>query len=285
MKYITVILLLITLNVNCQIWKEPFDTLPYVDQFERLTGVRIGIKSYTITEFSDKDSILSYDYYGFDKSGYLTEQFYAMFPKQHTDTIKYYYTNGIVQGADFKREHIYNDHNRLIEIRNTNNDSTWSTYYIYKKNKLAGIRYSKLNLTKFQYDSLGKLQRKEVLQNGKLKEYFNYYYPEKNVTAYCNCNQIKVYDETINACDSTIGTFNKFGKLIKLEVHIYKEHAAHLMTVNYNDEGMILEILYEEPSGFASEVYRRDKIGLLTRIDFYKNEELYKYSKFDYLFY
>lgn len=285
MKYIPVIILLLAFNANCQIWKEPFDTLPYIDRFEQLKGDKIGIKSYSVTQYSNKDSILSYDYYGFDRNGYLTEQFYAMYPNQHTDTNKYHYENGIVQGSDFKREHIYNDDKRLIEIRNTNRDSTWSTHYIYKKNKLAGIRYSKQNLTTFKYDSIGKLQRKEVFQNGKLNEYFNYYYPESNVTAYCNCNLIKAYNETIIACDSTIGTFNKFGKLTKLEMHFYKEDAVHFMTVNYNDEGKILEILYEEPTGNALEQYRRDKNGLLTRIDFYKNEEIYMYSKFDYVYY
>ncbi|MDX2360357.1 MAG: hypothetical protein QNK23_06100 [Crocinitomicaceae bacterium] len=283
MKYIVVLFLLNSMASFSQMWKEPFDTLPYIDHFERLKGNKIGIKSYSVTEYLDKDSILSYNFYGFDRNGYLTEQFYAMFPHQHTDTNKYHYKNGILQGSGFKREHIYNENKRLIEIRNSKNDSTWSTNYTYNDNNLIEIRYSQQNWTTFQYDLNGRLQRKEIFQNGKLKEYLSYYYPENNVTAYCDCNLIKVYNETIAACDSTIGTFNKFGKLSRLEMHFYKDDTPHYVSFKYDRKGRIMKMSYEEATGNASTVYFRSRKGLLARVEHRdENGRVYNYSEFVY---
>jgi hypothetical protein len=122
---LSILLIFNSINVISQIWKEPIDTLPCIDRFaksSRLTLDQIGVEFYSATQYSDKDSILSYEFYGFDRNGYLIKKFYALSPNEPVDTIKYYYLNGIVQGPDYKREHIFNNKKQLIEIRNTKND-------------------------------------------------------------------------------------------------------------------------------------------------------------------
>jgi len=288
MKYISVITLLLAFNANCQIWKEPFDTLPYIDRFERLKGDKIGLKSYSVTTFSDKDSILSYDFYGFDRNGYMTQQFYAMFPNQHTDTNKYRYENGIVQGSDFKREHIYNENKRLIEIRCTENDSTWSTHYKYIENRLVEIRYSQQNWTTFQYDLNGVLQRKEIFQSEKLKEYFNYKHPDEKTLIYQHC-LLNDKGNPYLPCEVVEGYYDNDKRLVKIvskydldsnnvfitEFHLDKNGRIEKMTdisLNNSDRG-------------AEAVYIRNKKGILIKVEHYKKGKLYMYSKFDYVYY
>lgn len=288
MKHITLISLLISLNTYCQIWKEPFDTLPYIDQFERLTGDKLGIKSYSVTQFDDKDSILSYDYYGFNQEGYLTEQFYAMYPNQHTDTNKYHYENDILQGDRTKREHLFNENHRLIEIRNTNSDSTWSTHYSYENNKLVEIRYSKQSWETFQYDSLGKLERKEVFQKGKLNSYFNYQHPNEKTLIYQDC-LINEKGIPYLPCEVTEGYFDKENRLIKIISKFDMDsNNVFIYEFEYNNKGKIIKMTNRalNKSDWGAEViYVRNKKGFLVRMEHYKKDKLYMYSKFDYVYY
>lgn len=288
MKYIFVISLLLAFKANCQIWKEPFDTLPYVDRFERLSGNKIGIKSYTVTQCSDKDSILMYYFYGFDRKGYLTEQFYAMFPNQHTDTNKYHYLDGIVQGSDFKREHIYNENKRLIEIRNTKNDSIWSTHYKYFDNKLIEIRYSQQNWTSFQYDINGSLQHKEIFQSGKLKEYFNYEHIDQKTLVYQHC-LLNDKGNPYLPCEVTEGYYDSDNRLTKI-VSKYDVDSSNISITefHFDKKGKITkmtDIALNNPNLEAEVIYIYNKIGLLIRIEHYKKGRLYMYSKFEYVYY
>lgn len=288
MKFLIVILLLLGFNANCQIWNEPFDTLPYIDHFERLSGDRIGLKSYSVTTYSDKDSILSYDFYGFDKNGYMTQQFYAMFPNQHTDTNNYHYLNGIVQGSDFKREHFYNENKRLIEIRSTKNDSTWSTHYNYIENRLVEIRYSTQNWTKFQYDSKGKLIRKENFQSGKLEEYFNYEHPDEKTLIYQHC-LLNDKGYPYLPCEVVEGYYDNDKRLVKI-VSKYDLDSNNIFIVefHFDKNGKIVkmtDVSLNNSDMVAEAIYIRNKKGMLIKIEHYKKGKMYLYSKFDYSYY
>lgn len=288
MKYIFVIILLLAFNANCQIWTEPFDTLPYFDRFERLQGDKIGLKSYSVTTFSDKDSILSYDFYGFDRNGYMTQQFYAMFPNQHTDTNKYHYENGIVQGSDFKREHIFNEDNRLIEIRSTKNDSTWSTHYKYNNNRLIEIRYSKQNWTTFQYTQNGNLHLKEIYQSGDLKEYFNYGHPDEKTLVYQHC-LLNDKGNPYLPCEVTEGHFDNENRLVKIvSKYDLDSNNVFITEFHFDKKGKLIkmtDIAQNDPEMEAEAVYIRNKKGLLIKVEHYKKGKLYMYSKFDYVYY
>lgn len=286
MKYITIVSFLISLNVTCQVWKEPFDTLPYLDHLERLTGDKIGIKSYSVTHFSGKDSISSYDFNEFNRDGYLIERFHTRF--QNKDTIKYNYQNGIVQGYDCKREHIYNENKRLIEIRNSNDDSTWSIYNHYENNKLVEIRDSKQSWTTFQYDHNGDLKRKEIFQNGKLIEFFNYQHPNETTVIYQDC-YLNQKGKTYLPCEITEGYFDSENRLIKI-VSKYAEDSSNVcVTVySYDKKGNLSKMINRSsnhPELKGKTVWVRDKKGLLIRIKHYEKGKLYLYSKFDYVYY
>ena len=284
--FLSIIIFLISLYSNCQTWKEPFDTLEYLDNFEKLTKEKIGIKSYTITQFDSRDSIQSYEYYKFNKNGYLIEQLNEIYPNQNTDTIKYKYENGIVQGDEFKREHIFNEKQRLIEIRNSNSDSIWSTNYIYKSNLLVEIRYSNKNSTIFQYNSNNKIKRKIFYQKNKIKKFINYSHLNDSTITYCDCNLIKVYNDTIEACDSTIGVFNKRGNILKIELYFYKDKSPHLVNYEYDRNQFLSKITYIEPLGIFTETYFRNQKGLITKIEFRDNKsEIYLNHKFKYEYY
>lgn len=286
MKYITIISLLISFNVTCQNWKEPFDTLPDLDHLERLTGDKIGIKSYSVTHFSGKDSILSCDSNRFNRDGYLIERSCVLFQQKHIN--KYHYENGIVQGYDYKREHIYNENNRLIEIRNSNDDSTWSIYHHYENNKLVEIRYSEQSWTTFQYDGNGNLQRKEIFQDGKLKEYFNYQHPNKTTVIYQDC-YLNVQGKPYLPCEITEGYFDSENKLIKI-VSKYAEDSNNVFVtvLHYDKKGNLSKMVNKSlnnPYPKGKSIWVRDKKGLLIRIEHYEKGKLYMYSKFDYVYY
>lgn len=288
MKYITVLILFWAFNAKCQIWQEPFDSLPYIDKFERLAGNKIGIKSYSVTQFSSNDSILSYIFYGFDKSGYLTEQFNAKFPNQHADTIRYLYLNGIIQGSDYKREHIYNNDNRLIEIRSSRNDSIWSIHYKYSENRLIEIRYSNQNWITFQYDSNGTLNHKEIYQNGQLKEYFNYDYPNDKILVYQHC----LLNEKGNPylpCEVTEGYYDNKNRLVKIiSKYDLDSNNVFITEFHFDNKGKLTkmtDIAQNNPEIEAQVVYIRNKKGLLIRVENYKKGKLHSYSKFDYSYY
>jgi YD repeat-containing protein len=280
--------LFITFNSHSQIWKQPLDTLPYMDKFERLSDEKLEIKSYSITDYSPKDSILRYDYYGFNVEGYLIEQFYSMYPNQHVDTNKYHYLKGVIQGEDVKREHIYNDKKRLIEIRETEGDVIKSIHYSYNSNKqLIEIRNSALNWTTFQYNSSGKLIRKDIYVNGTLKEYLNYEHPNDKTLIYQNC--INNGDgKSYLPCEVTEGYFDKFNRLNKIVSKYVLDSTTILITeFEYDKKGRPLKMIersINDPD-FGSETnYIRDKKGLLIRIEHAKKGEIYLYSKFDYIY-
>lgn len=288
MKYILLLSLFNSLYASCQIWKEPFDTLEYIDSFEKLADEKTGIKSYSITQFDEKDSILSYDYYGFNKEGYLIEQFYAMYPDQHTDTNKFHYENGIVQGSDFKREHIYNENNRLIEVRNSKQDSTWSTHYVYEDNRLTEIRYSSKNWETFDYDTHGKIVRKEIFKHGKLKEYFNYQHPSEKVLIYQHC----LLNEKGNPylpCEVTEGYFDEKNRLIQIVLK-YGLDSSNVFVVKseYDQQGNVRKVtdqaLHDTELG-SEVIYVRDKKGLLLKTEHYQKGKIYLYARFDYVYY
>ncbi len=288
MKFLVVITLLLVFNANCQIWEEPFDTLPYIDHFERLSGDRVGIRSYTVTTFSDKDSILSYDFYGFDKNGFMIQQFYAMSPNQQNDTNKYHYENGVVQVSDYKREHIYNEQKRLIEIRNSKDDSIWSTNYKYIENKLVEIRYSQQNWSTFQYGISGELQRKEIFQSGKLEEYFNYEHPDEKTLIYQHC-LLNDKGNPYLPCEVVEGYYDNEKRLVKI-VSKYDLDSNNIFIIefHFDKNGKIVKMtdfsLNNTDMG-AEAIYIRNKKGMLIKIEHYKKGKMYLYSKFDYSYY
>jgi hypothetical protein len=288
MKFLVVITLLLVFNANCQIWEEPFDTLPYIDHFERLSGDRVGIRSYTVTTFSDKDSILSYDFYGFDKNGFMIQQFYAMSPNQQNDTNKYHYENGVVQVSDYKREHIYNEQKRLIEIRNSKNDSIWSTNYKYIENKLVEIRYSQQNWSTFQYGISGELQRKEIFQSGKLEEYFNYEHPDEKTLIYQHC-LLNDKGNPYLPCEVVEGYYDNEKRLVKI-VSKYDLDSNNIFIIefHFDKNGKIVkmtDVSLNNTDMGAEAIYIRNKIGMLIKIEHYKKGKMYLYSKFDYSYY
>lgn len=288
MKFLVVITLLLVFNANCQIWEEPFDTLPYIDHFERLSGDRVGIRSYTVTTFSDKDSILSYDFYGFDKNGFMIQQFYAMSPNQQNDTNKYHYENGVVQVSDYKREHIYNEQKRLIEIRNSKDDSIWSTNYKYIENKLVEIRYSQQNWSTFQYAISGELQRKEIFQSGKLEEYFNYEHPDEKTLIYQHC-LLNDKGNPYLPCEVVEGYYDNEKRLVKI-VSKYDLDSNNIFIIefHFDKNGKIVkmtDVSLNNTDMGAEAIYIRNKKGMLIKIEHYKKGKMYLYSKFDYSYY
>lgn len=288
MKYMVVLLIFISFKAGGQIWKEPFDTLPYLDNFERLSGNKIGIRSYSVTQFDDHDSILAYNFYGFDRNGYLTDELYAMYPGQHLDTNHYCYLNGIIQGSDFKREHLYNEQHRLIEIRNSKVDSVWSTNYYYENNRLIRISYSKQNWTTFQYDSLGKLYRKDIFRGGHLKEYFNYWHPGTYRLIYQNC-VLSREGEVYVPCEVTEGYFDRNNKLIKIVLkHEIDSSNVFIIHFKYNKQGLLTSMtdkVLHDPEQESEIRYIRNRKGVLIRMEYFRKQKRYMYSEFDYLYY
>ncbi|MFM1772295.1 MAG: hypothetical protein RLZZ71_1437 [Bacteroidota bacterium] len=286
-----ILLIFNSINVICQIWKEPIDTLPYIDRFaksSRLTLDQIGVEFYSATQYSDKDSILSFDYYGFDRNGYLTKRFSAKSPNEVADTIKYYYLNGTVQGPGYKREHMFNEKKQLTEIRNTKNDSTWLTRYKYMDNLLIEIRYSNQTWTSFQYDQNASLLRKEIFQNGILKEYFVYEHPSKSVLVYQHC----ILDDSGSPylpCEITEGYYDDERRLVKvISKYDLDSNNVFVTEFQFDKKGNVTKITdnaLNDQDLDSETIYFRNEKGLVMKIENYKGGKLYNYFKFDYVHY
>lgn len=286
-----ILLIFNSINVFSQIWKEPIDTLPYIDRFaksSRLTLDQIGVEFYSATQYSDKDSILSFDYYGFDRNGYLTKRFSAKSPNEVADTIKYYYLNGTVQGPGYKREHMFNEKKQLTEIRNTKNDSTWLTRYKYMDNLLIEIRYSNQTWTSFQYDQNASLLRKEIFQNGILKEYFVYEHPSKSVLVYQHC----ILDDSGSPylpCEITEGYYDDERRLVKvISKYDLDSNNVFVTEFQFDKKGNVTKITdnaLNDQDLDSETIYFRNEKGLVMKIENYKGGKLYNYFKFDYVYY
>lgn len=293
MRYLYFLFWLFSFTSAAQLWQEPLDTLSHLDKLEKLKPEWRHIKSYTVTDYTDTDSITSYAYYGFDNEGNLTEEFMAMNPGQNVDTTRYYYENGICQEAVYngaerkyrKRKHVYNDKNRLIALVTTEGNESWTTDLIYDSNRLVRIKYPNSSWFDFIYDSIGQLSRKKYVINGKTDKYFNYFQLKSNVTSYTSCNFIAPYGDTVIACDSTIGTFNENGKLIRTESYFYMDETPHFMQIQYDRNGEVSALIIEEATGNVTTKYIRNSEGLLTRVEHsYADGHVYLYSIFEYEF-
>ncbi|MGV3611471.1 MAG: hypothetical protein ACO1N0_11005 [Fluviicola sp.] len=288
------ILVLIFLNAFCsysQVWKEPFDTISYYDCLTRLSENHLNVRSYSIAQFDSSGTPVQFDYYEFNPKGYLIKECMGVSADQKLDTIRYYYNeSGVFQEAVYPggirqnetREFIKDSRNRTTAISSLIKDSVFTTYFYYS-DKLDSIVYPYSNTVRFKYNEQGQLSKKSIVEKGQLKGYFNYYYPEKNVITYCDCIFIKVYDKLITACDSTIGTFNKSGKLAGLEMYVYKFDSPDYMNFEYDKNGDILKIRYKDVAGNSTTNYIRNREGLLTRIEHRNGKgRVYNYSDFKY---
>jgi len=292
-KYTVIFILLIQSGFSfSQIWEEPFDTLSYYDRLEKVSS-KTGIKSYTVSDFDSSGNANQFGYYEFDNEGYLIKECQGLSSDQKLDTSYYFYNeNGVFQEAvhperkrqNTIREFIKDSLNRTIAITNTINDSISTSHYYYSKSgNLDSIKYQTGRIVIYKYTAQNKLKQKLIVNNGKMIEYFNYYHPNDYSLSYCNCNIIKVWDEEIAACDSTIGTYGKNKKIAEIESYFYKEDTPHFTRFNYDRKGKITRIEYEEPTGNASTKYYRNRKGLLIKIEHIDDKgKVYRYADFKY---
>ncbi len=292
MKFIVLLFLLNSLSSFSQIWEEPFDTLSYYDRIEKVSP-KMGIKSYSVSDFDSTGNLNQYSYYEFDNNGFLIKECQGLSSDQTLDTSYYFYDeNGIFQekvrqGQDRKftqREFVKDSLNRTIALKVRSNSSISTTHYFYSKTgNLDSIKYQNGRIIVYKYDAQDSLERKLIIDNGKISEYFNYYHPDKHSLAYTNCNFITVWNEEITACDSTIGTYGKNGKISMIESYFYKDESAHFTKFKYDRKDRITRIDYEEPTGKASTKYYRNRKGLLIRVEHIdKKGKVYRYADFKY---
>lgn len=293
MKFILTLFLLNALSSFSQIWKEPFDTMTYYDRLTRLNETNRDVTSYTVAQFDSSGTAVQFDYFEFNENGYLVKECNAVSADQQVDTIRYFYDqSGVFQEAVYPggtkqntvRKFVKDSLNRTVAVIAKSDSSQAATHFYYSTaGKLDSTKYETGRKVIYDYDEKGKLSKKTIIDNGESKEYTNYYFPKNNATTYCECHSFKIYNEPITACDSTIGTFNRSGKLSKIEMHVYKEDSPHFVYFKYDRKGRILKMKYEEPTGNASTVFFRTRKGLLTRIEHCDAQgRVYNYSNFVY---
>lgn len=293
MKYTVIFILLIQSELSfSQIWEEPYDTLSYYDRLQKMNP-KLGVKSYSVIDYDSSGNAVQYGYNEFDNKGNLIKECQGLSSNQNLDTSYYFYDDiGVFQEVvrpgrqkqNIIREFIKDSSNRTIALKETNNDSTSITHYYYSNiGKLDSIDYSNGRIVIYKYSSLNELNKKLIIDNGKVTEYFNYYHPDKNSLTYTNCNMITVWDEEIAACDSTIGTYGKNGKISIIESYFYKDESPHLTKFKFDRKGRITRIDYEEPTGNASTKYYRNRKGLLIRVEHIDEKgKVYRYADFKY---
>ena len=266
--------------------------MSYYDRLEKVAP-KMKVKSYTISDLDSAGNVNLYGYYEFDENGYLIKECEGLSPDQKLDTSYYFYDeNGIFQEVaragrkrkNITREFIKDSLNRTIAFKSGIKDSISTTHYYYSKlGNLDSIKYQTGRVIIYKYDEKNKLKQKLIVDDGKMKEYFNYYHPNDNSLSYSNCNIIKVWDEEIAACDSTIGTYGKNGKISIIESYFYKDESPHFTKFKYDRKGRISRIDFEEPTGNASTIYYRNRKGLIIRVEHIDQKgNVYRYADFKY---
>jgi hypothetical protein len=294
MRLALILILFSSLYSNSQIWKEPFDTTSYGDRLTRMSENNLDVLSYSVSQFDSSDNVFTFDYYEFDERGLLIKMCFGRSPEQKVDTVQYFYDiygvfqESVGQGkskVNVVRKFIKDSLNRTIAITKQVKDSISTTQFYYSSSgNLDSIKYETERVRIFHYDNNNNLIKKLIVDNGKVSEEFNYSYPKGNMIAYTQCNSFKVYNETVTACDSTIGTFNKHGDLLKIESHYYKdENSPHFTKFKYDRKRRILKMSSQSKSDNASTIYYRNRKGLLTKVE-HKDEHgrVYGYSVFKY---
>jgi hypothetical protein len=242
MKLLLIISMLSYYYVNCQIWKDPNDTLTYLEKLPSLEKNHLDVKSYSILQFDSSGNEVQFDFRQFNAEGLLIKSCLGISRNQKFDTTYYDYSIPIE----------YSDDNIVGEI-------------------------------KMEYYEDGKLRKKSTFENEQLTSYLHYNYPETNVISYTECHQFKVYDNLKTTCDSTIGFFNKKGKLEKVDSYFTNDSIVHSVYFEYDRKGRIMKITFEEITGKTSTEYIRNRRGLPIRIENRdKLGRVYNYSIFEY---
>lgn len=293
MKYTVIFILLIHSGLSfSQIWEEPYDTLSYYDRLQKMNP-ELDVESYSVTSYDSSGNVIQFEYNEFDSKGYLIKECQGLSSDQKLDTSYYFYDeNGVFQEKVrpwqerkfTTREFVKDSLNRTIAIKVKFNDSISTTHFFYSKTgNLDSIKYDSDRIRIYKYDENNKLKQKLILVNDKLKEYYNYYHPDKNSLTYTNCSLITVWDEEIAACDSTIGTYGKNGKISQVESYLYKEDKPHITRFKYDRKGKITRIDYVEATGNPSTKYYRNRKGLLIKVEHINDKgNVYRYADFKY---
>ncbi len=167
MKYILFLMLLFqSVFVFSQIWKEPYDTLFFDNNLERVS-VEMGIKSYTVSDFDSLGVMYQFRYLEFNSKGNLIKECQGVPSEQTNDTVYYFYDDTdklyefefqgkIIQYP--KRNFIKDSLNRIVTIEEVINDSTSNTYFYYSKlGNLDSINFQNNSII-YIYDEQNKLK-------------------------------------------------------------------------------------------------------------------------------
>lgn len=277
-----------------QMWKEPLDTLPHIDKYERIDS-KTRVKSCMIKKYVVEygNVVDEWEYKEFDERGRISKSSFS-----EGDTTYYYYNEFDVcqeivypgKKREFtKRVHVFDEHNRLKSIVVMRDLDTMKTHFVYENNLLVLISYSKENKSVFHYDSIGRLKRKEINRGGQIEEYFDYTYGEGNTCEYSYCYHWMLGENRNLTCDRASAHFNSDGQMTSLGIEINSPQQKFFSTLHfkYNIHGKVehtFELVQDKDDKPYEIKYFYNEQQLLIRTEYYLGGEMYMHYTFEWVF-
>lgn len=275
-----------------QIWKEPLDTLPSIDKYERVDP-QSKAKSCLIQKFvtTNPNEVEEWEYKEYDRHGRITK--FAAF---ENDTTYYFYNDFDVcqeivypnQKRQFtERIHRF-ENQRLSSIITIQGKDTVMTVYNHDNNLLQSIRYHNGSEVKFFYDSSNRVLRKEFVgSTGDIMRHTNFYY-NSNKTSYSEClSAAAANDHKQVLCDTSIAVFDSQNRMIELYYNSREEQNSKLY-FDYNEHGKIVSFrtnLTNQEHKLYEVKYFYNAHQLLIRTEYSLDGKIYMYHNFDWRYF
>ena len=288
MRLIIILFCLFTTHLCfSQMWKEPLDTLPFIDKYELIDPTTHAksclIKKYVV-EYGDE--VDEWEYKEYDTRGRITKSSVS-----EGDTTYYFYNEfDVCQEIVYpgkertfnQRFHIY-ENNRLRSILMISDNDTFKTIYQYENNLLKSIEYQNGNRVNFAYDSQGRILRREVVVNGKIEKYFEYYHNAPNGFGYSDCFYGVATQKDGFICNRTSVIFDEHQRLYELKFEPEGERTI-VSRFEYNSDSKIISTrskLFDEKDENYEVKYFYNEHELLIRTEYYLGGVMYMYYNFE----